>query len=537
MLNQQMEKELDNGNIEYKLKLINKNTERIKKLATQMRYRVNEGNGEAIYHIGVSDSGEIIGINSEEFEETFIYLKKAAEENNYNICLLSKKLVCNYNYIFELLIREINDDKYINIKVAVAGSVDSGKSTTIGLLTTGVLDDGRGSTRISVFNYKHELISGRTSSIAHHILGFDKYGKITNYSKFGKPSWCDIVSRSQKIISFLDLCGHEKYLKTTITGLSSSRPDICFILVGANMGITNITKEHICLCVLLNIPFIIIITKIDICKNRQNILNDTRKSINLFLKSQNIRRIPYKIRNIDDIILCCDKIYTQTYTPIFYTSNLTGEGINLLKKFLNILPNKKRKKNKNSDVEMYIDSIFKVNGVGTVIGGHLLGGTINVGDKLLLGPIQHNFNEIIVRSIHCKRVPLISVTCGKYVCIGVKKIDRNKIRKGQFITSVKLYAVKEFDAEIYVLKTNHTTIKVGYQPVIHCGSIRQSVNILNIKKITDARKNTEDKILRTGDRAIIRFKFLYHPEYIKKNVKIFLTEGKIKIIGIVKNTY
>ena len=47
-----------------------------------------------------------------------------------------------------------------------------------------------------------------------------------------------------KIITFFDLCGHEKYLKTTILGLTSQFPDLTFILVGGNMGITKITKEQ-----------------------------------------------------------------------------------------------------------------------------------------------------------------------------------------------------------------------------------------------------------------------------------------------------
>jgi len=52
--------------------------------------------------------------------------------------------------------------------------VDSGKSTLVGVLTKGELDDGRGSTRLKVFNYAHEVENGRTSSIAHEIMGFNK---------------------------------------------------------------------------------------------------------------------------------------------------------------------------------------------------------------------------------------------------------------------------------------------------------------------------------------------------------------------------
>ena len=51
-----MNPEKDDGNIEYKLKLIDKTKERVDELSTQMRYRVDEGCGEAIYVIGVTDT-------------------------------------------------------------------------------------------------------------------------------------------------------------------------------------------------------------------------------------------------------------------------------------------------------------------------------------------------------------------------------------------------------------------------------------------------------------------------------------------------
>lgn len=45
------------GNIEYKLKLISPSKQRLDHLVTQLKWRLNEGNGEAIYEIGVTDSG------------------------------------------------------------------------------------------------------------------------------------------------------------------------------------------------------------------------------------------------------------------------------------------------------------------------------------------------------------------------------------------------------------------------------------------------------------------------------------------------
>jgi len=55
------------------------------------------------------------------------------------------------------------------VRCAVVGNVDSGKSTTLGVLTRGSLDDGRGRARVSLFRHKHEIESGRTSSVGMEV--------------------------------------------------------------------------------------------------------------------------------------------------------------------------------------------------------------------------------------------------------------------------------------------------------------------------------------------------------------------------------
>ena len=176
---------------------------------------------------------------------------------------------------------------------------------------------------MSVFNHKHEIDSGRTSSVAQHILGFDAWGKIINYkgnSNNNNISWPDIVSKSKKIISFYDLAGHEKYLKTTIFGLTSTMPDYCFILVGANMGVSRMTREHIFLCLSLNIPFSIIVTKTDICKTRKNILDITMAQIKKILKLPSLRKVSYVVSNKEDSITAAKNFKVENIVPIFKLS-------------------------------------------------------------------------------------------------------------------------------------------------------------------------------------------------------------------------
>ena len=57
----------DYGNIEYKLKLVDSSSERVQHLATQMKFRLEEGSGEAFYKIGYEDNGTPNGLNKEDF--------------------------------------------------------------------------------------------------------------------------------------------------------------------------------------------------------------------------------------------------------------------------------------------------------------------------------------------------------------------------------------------------------------------------------------------------------------------------------------
>lgn len=106
-----------------------------------------------------------------------------------------------------------------NIRVAVVGNVDAGKSTLIGTLTSSLLDDGRGSSRTSIMKHRHEIESGRTSTATTHLMGFRSTGEAiagrdsirTNRRK----SEDEVAKESYRVITLMDLAGHEKYLKTT----------------------------------------------------------------------------------------------------------------------------------------------------------------------------------------------------------------------------------------------------------------------------------------------------------------------------------
>lgn len=79
--------------------------------------------------------------------------------------------------------------------------MDAGKSTLLGVLTHGELDNGRGTARQKLFRHKHEMESGRTSSVGNDILGFDSLGKVVNQpdGHGGGLDWVKICEASSKV--------------------------------------------------------------------------------------------------------------------------------------------------------------------------------------------------------------------------------------------------------------------------------------------------------------------------------------------------
>ena len=78
-----------------------------------------------------------------------------------------------------------------------------------------------------------------------------------------KLTWEEISEKSSKIVSFIDLAGHERYLRTTVFGLTGCAPDYIMLMVGGNAGLIGMSKEHLGIAVSLGVPVMVIITKID----------------------------------------------------------------------------------------------------------------------------------------------------------------------------------------------------------------------------------------------------------------------------------
>ena len=417
-----------------------------------------------------------------------------------------------------------------NIRVAVVGNVDAGKSTLIGTLTTSSLDDGRGKSRTSIMKHRHEIETGRTSTATTHLMGFRHSGEPIagkDSIRANKRKTEDEIAReSYRIVSLMDLAGHEKYLKTTIHGVSSGFSDYSLILVNSRHPPTHMTQHHLNLCCSFGIPTIIIFTKIDGCP--EHALKNSKEELNKLLRAPDVGRKPFAIRNEKDIVTCMGKLHTLA--PIIETSCVTGEGLDLIRKLLFSLPKRRRHENKiKRPFEFLVEDLFlNVPGVGAVVSGFVNAGELTVGpnSNVYVGPTDDGtFIKTVAKSAHISRINTGHVTAGQSACLAfaVKKEDKSRLRRGMVVVKESPTSTREFDAEICVLKGEGTTIRRSYQAYVHILNVRQSAFAKHIEIVNQnatglppshRAANDEDEegiVLRPGSRAKVRFEFAQRP--------------------------
>jgi elongation factor 1-alpha len=120
--------------------------------------------------IGVQDNGYPLGINNEEMEESLKVLFNMAKTINALVELMFV-VPGHKGSIVKVKVERAKIDSIIkDIKVILMGQEGVGKSTLLGVLTSGKCDDGKGGSR--TFKHIHEILRGQTT-ISYQLLGFD----------------------------------------------------------------------------------------------------------------------------------------------------------------------------------------------------------------------------------------------------------------------------------------------------------------------------------------------------------------------------
>jgi len=343
------------------------------------------------------------------------------------------------------------------LRVTLTGPTTSGKSSLLGTLSTATLDNGRGKSRLSLLKHRHELASGVTSSVAQELLGYrfstaeGTAAEVVNYATGNVTTWTDIHARSEngRLVFVSDSAGHPRYRRTTVRGLVGWAPHWTLLCIAADDGANaphgaggtssaqeilgtigvgiDLSKAHLDLCLQLEKPLGIVITKLDLASRAS--LRDTLAKILSAIKAvgrspailqpdqtKNILESDLETVPQSDADTVRKIINTMTsgnltkVVPIIMTSAAKGTGIRMLHSLLSSLPIPNIPTSHDYVGEalnpeqpaclFHVEDTFTLPAAfsmqtshtkthldaGTVVAGYLRFGSLSIGDRIVVGP-------------------------------------------------------------------------------------------------------------------------------------------------------
>ncbi len=266
--------------------------------------------------------------------------------------------------------------------VGTAGHVDHGKSALITALT-GTNPD----------RWIEEQIRGMTLDLGFAHLRFD-----------------DGIEAG-----IVDVPGHERFLHNMLAGAAGM--ELLLLVVDANEGVRPQTLEHLQILRFLNVRRIfVVMTKIDLLAPAQ--------------RDAAYERVGEQLRGT-----------IAAEAPRFPVSAITGENLDALRAALHEALVALPPRNADAPAYLPIDRAFSLPGLGTIVTGTLMQGSVTVGETLV---VQPGGLPAHVRSIGVFASTRRRVDAGARVALNLPGIDRTQLERGRAVVGPELGAMQRF---------------------------------------------------------------------------------------------
>ncbi|MGH9379711.1 MAG: selenocysteine-specific translation elongation factor [Thermoanaerobaculia bacterium] len=286
-------------------------------------------------------------------------------------------------------------------------------------------------------------------------------------------------------VGFVDVPGHERFLHNALAGLGGIR--IGLLVVAATEGVMPQTREHLAICSLLGIPTVLVaLTKLDLVEPELAELAELE--IGDFLEGT-----PY------------------AGAPVSRVSAVSGDGIGELRRELLDLASRYVIDERPEDpVRLPIDRAFTLKGLGTVVTGTLVDGTVAPGDRLALLPGDE---AVRVRNVqvHGKDRPFASG--GERTSLQVGGVGLEAVRRGlQLVTPGAFQATRRLCASFRLLAESPVPLAESTEVRFHL----YSTEVIGVLRPLEPRRLEpgaegiveirlrEPVVMVRGDRFIVR---------------------------------
>ncbi len=224
-----------------------------------------------------------------------------------------------------------------------------------------------------------------------------------------------------EVLSFIDVPGHVRFLRNMLAGVGGI--DMCLLVVDAREGWMPQTQEHFDILRLLGVQRgVVALTKSDLLSDHE------REEARLLVEMQ-----------LENTFL--------SNATIVETSIHHAASIDLLRQTIANIAHVERPV--KSRPRIWIDRVFSLAGVGTVVTGTLLDAPLTVGTDITILPAGHKGR---IRQLHSHNQEVETCQPGSRVAVNVHGISHNDINRGDLLVLPQQWMLSNtLDVELHAL--------------------------------------------------------------------------------------
>jgi selenocysteine-specific elongation factor len=295
------------------------------------------------------------------------------------------------------------------------------------------------------------------------------------------------ASNGDKIhAGIIDVPGHEDFVRNMIAGVGSI--DLALLVVAADDGWMPQTEEHLQILTYLGVHrAVIALAKSDLGR-----IDIATEEIRIQLRGT---------------------VFAES--PIIPTCVRTGEGIENLKSAIASELEAVHPQRDFGKPRLFIDRVFTLRGIGTVVTGTLTGGQFRLGQSVILQPLKL---QARIRSIQSHGIEIECARPGMRTALNLPDVAIDQIKRGDVITdsdlvaSSTLVALMERSPRLPLKEPAARPLKNGSSVYLHHGTLRVAarVTLLECKELESGKKIIARLKLASpifafvGDRFVVR---------------------------------
>jgi selenocysteine-specific elongation factor len=208
-------------------------------------------------------------------------------------------------------------------------------------------------------------------------------------------------------LSLVDVPGHERFVRTMVAGATGI--DLFLLVVDAAEGARPQTHEHLAILRLLGVERgVVAVTKADAVEPET-----------LELALEEARELVPGVE-------------------VVAVSAKTGAGLDELKTALAEVADEIERPDVDRPTRLYVDRVFTLPGIGTVVTGTLWAGSIGAGDELRVEPAGL---DVRVRSVQVHDQAVDRAEAGQRVAVSLPGVEREQLARGDALVAPGAYPV------------------------------------------------------------------------------------------------